>query len=512
MQIGRISRRSFMQAVGTGCAYAALPTTFAAPASGKQPNIILFLVDDMGLMDTSCPMLTDEDGKPKRYPLNDWYRTPNMEKLAEKGIRFSNFYAHSVCSPTRVSVMTGQNSARHGSTTWINPTSNNRGQYGPPDWNWTGIDKDDTTLPRLLHENGYRTIHVGKAHFGPKGHFAAEPENIGFDVNIGGTYAGRPKSYYSEDWYGNKKKDLRAVPDLEEYHDSGIYLTEALTREANKAVADAVADGKPFFLNMSHYAVHSPFQPDPRFADHYKDSGKSKQAQAYATMIEGIDKSLGDIIAEIRKLGVGDNTLIIFYGDNGSDAPLGNAHGYTSSAPLLGKKGTHHEGGMRVPFIAAWVEPEPQNPWQKRLPIKAGAVQQQMGTILDLMPTICSLTGTIIPSGYRIDGVDLATQLSGHRNPARPETFLNHFPHQHRSSYYTSFVDGDWKTVYHYPVKEGPHYELFNLKQDPFERNNVADKNPERLRTMAAEMLKDMEAKGALYPVKDGKEMKPIMP
>ena len=123
-----------------------------------KPNIVVFLVDDMGLMDTSVPMLTDADGTPKRYPLNDWYRTPNMERLAERGIRFSNFYAHGVCSPTRTSIMTGQNAARHRTTNWINPEHNNRGTFGPPDWNWKGLTRDDITLPRLLQKEGYRTM------------------------------------------------------------------------------------------------------------------------------------------------------------------------------------------------------------------------------------------------------------------------------------------------------------------------------------------------------------------
>lgn len=506
----RLSRRSFIATVGATCASVVLPKSNAGGSPAKQPNIVLFLVDDMGLMDTSCPMLADESGKPARYPLNDWYRTPNMEKLAEQGIRFSNFYAHSVCSPTRVSVMTGQNSARHGATTWINPTSNNRGSFGPPNWNWPGIEEGELTLPRLLQNDGYRTIHVGKAHFGPKDHFGADPENLGFDRNIGGTYAGRPDTYYGERNYG--EGNLRAVPDLEEYHGTKTYLTEALTREANEAIAEAVEADKPFFLNMCNYAVHAPFNSDPRFAEHYRNSGKSGKAQAYATMIEGIDKSLGDIVAQIEKLGVAEDTLIVFYGDNGSDAPLGNTHGYASSAPLLGKKGTHHEGGMRVPFIAAWVKPDDENPWQKSLPIKRGAIQQQMGTILDLMPTICNLTGTEIPGDYKIDGFDLKSQLAGEKNSSRSESFLNHFPHRHRSSYYSSFVDGDWKVVYHYPTKGDYRYELFNLKKDPFEKNNLARKEPERLKLMLKTMIDDMDAKGALYPVKNGKGLKPIIP
>ncbi|MEM7014614.1 MAG: sulfatase-like hydrolase/transferase, partial [Verrucomicrobiota bacterium] len=129
---------------------------FAVNAADK-PNIMVFLIDDMGVMDTSVPFLTDDEGNPKRYPLNDFYRTPNMERLAERGVRFNNFYAMSVCSPTRISIMTGQNAARHRSTNWINPDRDNAGPNGPPDWNWKGLKKGDITLPGILGEAGYHT-------------------------------------------------------------------------------------------------------------------------------------------------------------------------------------------------------------------------------------------------------------------------------------------------------------------------------------------------------------------
>ena len=159
-------------------------TTVCAEKSVEKPNVIIFLVDDMGLMDTSVPFLTDKDGIPKPYPLNDWYRTPSMQRLADQGIIFSTFYAQSVCSPTRASIMTGQNATRHGTTTWINPVSNNRGKYGPKEWNWTGLKKGDSTLPGMLSGAGYKTIHVGKAHFAPLNTYGSDPLNIGFDINV----------------------------------------------------------------------------------------------------------------------------------------------------------------------------------------------------------------------------------------------------------------------------------------------------------------------------------------
>jgi len=241
----------------------------SAAVQAQKPNVVVFLVDDMGVMDTSVPFLTDDAGKPKRYPLNDFFRTPNMERLTARGIRFNNFCAMSVCSPTRIAILTGQNAARHRTTNWINPDKDNAGPQGPPQWNWQGLKKGNVTLPRLLQAAGYRTIHVGKGHFGAREFEGADFSNLGFDVNVAGHCFGAPGSYYGKDNYGHgTKRAQAAVPHLEKYHGTETFLTEALTIEANARVSDAVKAGKPFFLYMSHYAVHSPFQSDPRFAAH----------------------------------------------------------------------------------------------------------------------------------------------------------------------------------------------------------------------------------------------------
>ena len=211
-----------------------------------QPNIIIFLVDDMGAMDTSVPFIADKEGRPKKYPLNEMYHTPAMEKLSAGGCRFLNAYAMSVCSPSRVSIMTGQNSARHGVTNWINPHRNNGGKFGPADWNWEGIKKGTDTIPSLLRANGYRTIHVGKAHFGPLGSYAENPINIGFDVNVGGCAWGQPGSYYGEkNFVGDRGQN--PVPNLERYFGKDIFLTDALTLEAKREIKKCADEKKPFF-------------------------------------------------------------------------------------------------------------------------------------------------------------------------------------------------------------------------------------------------------------------------
>jgi arylsulfatase A-like enzyme len=493
--------------------------------AASQPNIVIMLVDDMGVMDTSVPFLTDADGKPKRYPLNDYYRTPNMERLAARGIRFNNFCAMSVCSPTRISIMTGQNAARHRTTNWINPDNDNAGPQGPAEWNWKGLKKGDVTLPALLQANGYRTIHVGKGHFAPREFEAANPQIIGFDINVAGASIGAPGSYYGTKNFGGmtnnpkaKKKPGSAVPGLEKYHGQDIFLTESLTLEAKAHVGDAVKERKPFFLYFAQYAVHGPFNSDPRFADHYKDSGKPAPAQAFATLVEGMDKSLGDVLDHLDALGVADNTLILFLGDNGSDAPLGHEHAVACAAPLRGKKGSHYEGGMRVPFIAAWAKPNSENAHQKRLPITAGVIQSQQAAVYDMFPTLLGIAGIDSPTQHIVDGKKLDTLLTAKPDSSRSETFLMHYPHSpHRTNYFTTFRDGEWKVIYHYfptEVSGGSHYQLFNLKADPFEQTDLATTKPDVLKKLMQGLITGLEAQHAVYPVEKGTQtpMKPKMP
>ncbi|MEN9574092.1 MAG: Arylsulfatase [Verrucomicrobiota bacterium] len=504
------------------CLMLASAASAAAPA---QPNIVIMLVDDMGVMDTAVPFLTDADGKPKRYALNDYYRTPNMERLAARGIRFNNFCAMSVCSPTRISIMTGQNAARHRTTNWISPGGNNAGPQGPPQWNWQGLKKGAVTLPRLLQADGYRTIHVGKGHFGPRESEGENPVSIGFDINVGGAAIGQPGSYYGKQNFGNpvagkakQKAGGGGVPGLDKYHGQEIFLTEALTLEANTHVADAVKADKPFFLYFAQYAVHAPFNADPRFAAHYANSGKPANAQAFATLIEGMDKSLGDVLDHLDKLGVAENTLIFFLGDNGSDAPLGHQHEVACAAPLRGKKGSHYEGGMRVPFIAAWAKPNAGNAFQKRLPIAAGAIQSQQAAVYDMFPTLLALTGKSAPTSHTVDGARLDALLTGQRDARREETFLMHYPHSpHRTDYFTTYRNGDWKVIYHYfpsAVSENSHYQLFNLKADPFEQKNLATTEPAELKRLMQDLIAGLEKQGAVYPVEKGTTtpVKPQLP
>ncbi len=521
MQLSRASRPRLTQFRGSICEVLARSLVLVAASCcslgldtvrgqspSAQPNMVVFLVDDMGMMDTSLPFLTDVSGQPQRFPLNDYYRTPSMEKLAKGGIRFNQFYAMSVCSPTRISIMTGHNAARHHTTNWIAPDKNNRGPHGPQAWNWEGLQRTDLTLPRQLKVAGYRTIHVGKGHFGPRAFEGGEPLNLGFDINIAGASFGAPGSYYAEKNYGEATN--HAVPHLDKYHGTDTFLSEALTIEAKAAVTATAQSGQPFYLYFAHYAVHAPFDSDPRFAAHYANSEKDARAQAFATLIEGMDKSLGDMLAHFDKLGIAEDTLIFFLGDNGSDAPLGHEHAVACAAPLRGKKGSHYEGGMRVPFIAAWAKPNPENRFQKRLTIPAGAIQPQVASVVDLFPTVLSVAGAMPPQSHQLDGSKLDVLLSGKSDPSRDEIFLMHYPHSpHRSDYFTVYRHGDWKVIYHfYPssASEGSHYQLYNLAEDPFESTNLATQDPQRLRVMVEELSAALKANDAQLPQSlDGK-------
>ena len=333
-----------------------------------RPNVLFFLVDDMGWQDTSEPFLVDTNGVEVVTPLNQRYRTPHMETLADRTMKFTRAYALPVCTPTRATLQTGMNSARHHITNWTHPTGAETGNNGstgltsPTNWRKRGLDATDQTLVQILQAAGYRTIHSGKAHFGSRPYFGSDPHNIGFDVNIAGNEIGHPGSYSGDYGQGGS----RPVPGLAEYHNTGTFLTEAITLEMKKAMTESVSNGVPFFAWMAHYAVHAPFHIDPRFSANYPTL--SGGALGYATLLEGMDKSLGDLMAHLDSLGIAEDTFVVFLSDNGGDAPIANGN-----APLRGKKGHRHEGGVRVPMMAGWARTGAGSGFQASLPVAPSA-------------------------------------------------------------------------------------------------------------------------------------------
>ncbi len=450
----------------------------------ERPNFLVFLIDDMGPMDTSVPFLS-EAGETKAYPLNERYRTPTMQQLARQGLRFERFYANNVCSPSRISLLTGQSSARHRTTQWINPYGLNADNCAPRQWNWEGLGAGSVTLPGLLSAAGYHTLHVGKGHWGPHGQAVADPRKIGFHRNVAGAAYGRPGSYFGDRNYTNAEKK-RQPPHLEEYHGQSIHLTEALTEEMLKQLTLAKATGKPIFAHMAFYAVHSPFEADPAFLKNYPEKLPGRD---FAAMIEGMDHAVGRILQHLATLDMAEKTLVIFLGDNGS------VH---SSLPLRGIKAERFEGGVRVPFIVGWAKPA-DNTIQALWPIQPGSHHtENFGTILDLMPTILNLSGTKTPEGYLLDGHDLREVYAGQTK----ETFLMHFPHQHRNSYFTTWHHNHWKLIYQYHNE--PRVQLFDLSNDPTESNDLSGKDRKKLESMFQEMKTALIEAEAVYPLDPG--------
>ena len=347
------------------------PMAGCAPKQ-EQPNIVLFLIDDMGWADSSVAFGEEV------YPRNQIFETPNIERLAQAGVTMSSAYVSSTSSPTRNSIMTGMNAARSRHTNYgakFKDTPTDGGDklevlkndvLVPTDWNYNGIDPTGVTshaahctpFPQILKDNGYYTIHVGKAHWAPMGTPAASPLNMGFCVNVAGQVVGRANSYYGEDNYGNRKDiwSWHATHNMCEYYGTKTHLSDALTLEALKTLDYPIANGIPFYLNFCHHAVHTPVQGDPRYIDKYLAKGLDYQQAAYASLVEGIDKSLGDLLDYLEDRGVADNTVIVFMSDNGGDSinPQKGGVKHTHNLPLREGKGSVYEGGIRVPMIVAW--------------------------------------------------------------------------------------------------------------------------------------------------------------
>lgn len=479
-------------------------TAFAQQGQGKY-NIIVFLVDDMGWQDTSVPFWTE------RTPLNKRYHTPNMERLAKEGMKFTNAYATPVCTPTRASMLSGMNAARHGITNWTSPqkdknTDNKDEQFAGAKWNFNGLSPvpgiENTTyatpFPQILKDAGYFTIHVGKAHWGSAGTPGANPYNMGFMVNISGHAAGHPQSYLGEEYYGNKpgENTWQSVPDLEEYYGKNVFLTEALTLEAMKALEAPIKNKQPFYLNMAHYAVHVPLQADPRFYQKYIDQGLGIAEAKYASLIEGMDKSLGDLMDYLKAKKTDKNTIVIFMSDNGGlslSPPMGGA-AHTQNLPLKAGKGSVYEGGIREPMMVKWPGVT-----------KASAVASQYVIIEDFFPTILEMAGV---KNYKtvqhIDGKSFVPVL---KNPAlvnNQRALYWHIPNKWIGAdgpginYRSAVRQGDWKLIFN--MRDGSK-ELYNLKTDIGELKNLADEYPEKAKELLNQLGNWLKQNNAPMPV-----------
>ncbi|WP_242205975.1 sulfatase [Aestuariivivens insulae] len=469
----------------------------------KQPNIILFMVDDMGWQDTSVPFWTE------KTPFNERYTTPNMERLASEGMKFTQAYATSVCSPTRVSLISGMNAARHRVTNWTlrRGVSAVRPPKGleMPEWNLNGAQPTDsiersthiTALPQILKDHGYETIHVGKAHFGALTTPGENPKNLGFSINIAGHAAGAPGSYYGRQ---NFKKSLDSdniwdVPGLVKYHGKDVFLTEALTQEAIGAIDSAHRARKPFYLYMAHYAVHTPIQGDPRFEQKYLDKGLDPIEAKYASMVEGMDKSLGDIMNYLDDSGIADNTIILFMSDNGGlSAVARGGEPHTHNKPLSSGKGSAHEGGIREPMIVKWPGVTKKNSSTDNYVI-----------IEDFFPTVLEMAGI---SDYKtvqtIDGQSFLPILKSEGTSDNERALFWHYPNNWGPTgpgigASSTVRKGDWKLIYYHVDSR---FELFNITNDIGETTNLAIKESEKLKQLAGVLGNYLRGVNAQMPTR----------
>lgn len=470
----------------------------------EKPNIVLFLVDDMGWQDTSVPFAS------RQTLLKQKYHTPNMQRLAERGMKFTNAYATPVCSPTRVSLMTGLNAAHHRVTNWTfkkNQLVDEKDSIlTPPHWNVNGMSPVDsiprtvyaTPLPTLLKKQGYFTIHIGKAHFGAIDTPAENPLNIGFDVNVGGHATGSPSTYLGEKNYGNAKglySPPWGVPNLEEFHGTKVFLTEALTQKAIEALNQPIQEKKPFFLYMSHYAVHVPLDKDDRFLQKYLDKGLDAEEAKYAALVEGMDKSLGDIMDFLEKKNLEENTVIIFMSDNGGLAlsPPRGGEAFTQNVPLKSGKGSLYEGGIRVPMIVKWpnlIEPKSES--------------SQYIMIEDFFPTILEISGLKnYESVQEIDGISFFPLFKNSALKNDYRKLIWHFPHKWIPTdapginYKSAIRQGDWKLIYDMKSEKK---ELYNLKKDIGEENDLSQKYPETVNHLSQLLGEQLEKWNSQMP------------
>ena len=498
---------------------AAAVAASASVQAQQRPNIVLFMVDDMGWQDTSVPFWTEPT------PLNNTYETPNMERLAQQGMLFSEAYASAISSPSRCSLLTGSNAARHCVTNWTfrkgQMTDGEDDLLAPPDWNYNGLCQAEGTpntfvarsFVDILRSAGYHTIHCGKAHWGAQDTPGESPLHFGFEVNIAGHAAGGPATYLSERNFGHDAEGRPvaqfAIPGLQKYWGTGTFLTEALTQEALGAlqswkarynVITSLRDNEdneacPFFLYMSHYAVHIPIDRDMRFYEKYRRKGLSEKEAAYASLVEGMDKSLGDILDWLESNGQAENTIFIFMSDNGGyasgkewrDEPL-----FTQNAPLRSGKGSLLEGGIREPMIVRW----------PGIAI-AGSRCDSYLCIEDFFPTILEMAGIRryqVPQ--TIDGRSFMPLLRGKGDPSKGRCLIWNYPHVWGNKgpgidLNCAIREGDWKLIYSYKTGQK---ELYNIRHDIGEEHNLAAGQPRLVRRLSRHLGKRLRAMKAQRP------------
>lgn len=459
-------------------------TVCFAQDAKKDFNIILIHVDDLGWADIGVLG-------------SDFYETPNIDRLAAEGILFTNSYAAAaICSPTRAALLTGKHPARTGITDWIRAKFQGGSEMALPDeyeenpgkeWktpkNQGFLPLEETTLAERLQQFGYTNLHIGKWHLGEEGHF---PEDQGFHINIGGNDLGQPPSYF--DPYLPEKPvqhyEFKNLPPRKK----GEFLMD---REGDEVVAFIQSQEKnKFFIHWAPYAVHTPIMGKAEIIAKYQQKKKGDQGNpVYAALVESLDQNVGKVMMELDRLGLRNNTLVIFTSDNGG--LIGNpTQPITNNSPLRSQKGYPYEGGIRVPTIVRW-------PGK----IKAGQKSDTPIISMDWIPTITEYLGDK-PVKEALDGVSLVSVIENPDQNIMRDLFW-HFPHFRGTDIvpYAIVMSGDFKLIHYF---DGSKAELFDLKNDPGESLNMIDSDPETAGLLLKKLEKWLTETRARIPIKAG--------
>jgi arylsulfatase A-like enzyme len=442
----------------------------AQPAN--KPNIVFILIDDMGWTDGGCFG-------------SKYYRTPNLDKLAASGMRFTQAYAAcAVCSPSRAAIMTGKYPARLHITDWIpGEQAPKNSRFRLPDWQ-QHLPLEETTMAEALKQRGYATASIGKWHLGGPEFY---PQHQGFDINVAGGDIGSPASYF---WpYGDTNNSHR-VPGLAAHGGGkGEYLTDRLTEEAIRFIT--ASRDRPFYLYFAHYAVHAPLMGKEEDVEEFTQiPGANGQSNAvYAAMLKSVDQSVGRVLAKLEELRLADHTIVVFTSDNGGAVHFGKPPA-TCNAPLRLGKGYAYEGGLRVPLIV-------------RAPGVTGAGSRCDWPVIsqDYFPTLMELVGADkAASRTAVDGVSFVPLLRGGAELPRRELFW-HYPHYWfggKVSPYSAARIDDWKLIRFY---ESGREELYNLRDDLGEQHDLAGSEPHKRQELALRLDDWLKQVGAQMPV-----------
>jgi len=472
-----LNRRDFLKFAGRVSATIGLgPFASRASEPSDKPNFVFILVDDLGWSDIGCFG-------------SDLHQTPNIDQFALQGMRFTDAYAAApVCTPTRASIMTGKYPARLGMTIWYEASANppqNRKLIPPVAKG--NLPHEEVTIAEVLKQAGYLTAHVGKWHLGDAAHY---PETQGFDINIGGTFWGAPTTFfYPYRGTGTFGKEFRYVPHLE-FGKEGEYLPDRLTEEALRVLEKA--KGKPFFLYLCYHIVHTPIEGKPELVAHYRKRLKPEmhhQNCEYAAMVHSLDENVGRVLAKIDELGIGERTIVFFFSDNGGYINQYKGKTVTNNYPLRSGKGSLYEGGVRVPMIIRWPGVA-----------KSGSVCSEPVSSIDFYPTILDITALQGDQRHNanIDGLSLVPLL---RNPGaklKRGALYWHYPHYYpTTSPVSSIRQNGWKLI---EYLEDSRLELYNLREDISEKNNLVEKASDRAEQLRKRLEAWRKAVGAQIP------------